>query len=249
MPKLNKSAINKIKREQDMFKDDAFCETTGGYVWFNPKNISQTYVMIIGPDDSPYQGGFFFIELNFQPNYPFSPPKAKYLTQWNNVRFNPNLYSDSNSPPGKVCLSILGTWDGPGWTPIMGLESIILAIRAQVMNDNPLNNEPCYSSYSRTNSDCINYNGVVSIATVKRAIIDALKGSIPVPDAAKKFFMDKIKMHFIKNFDNYVKRLNWLIENQDNRTYSLSYDRQRQTTNYRPLLEEIGNLYATLCST
>jgi hypothetical protein len=28
------------------------------------------------------------------------------------VRFNPNLYSD-----GKVCLSLLGTWSGPGWIP------------------------------------------------------------------------------------------------------------------------------------
>ena len=27
------------------------------------------------------------------------------------VRFNPNLYSD-----GKVCLSLLGTWHGEGWT-------------------------------------------------------------------------------------------------------------------------------------
>ena len=28
------------------------------------------------------------------------------------VRFNPNLYAD-----GKVCLSLLGTYDGPRWTP------------------------------------------------------------------------------------------------------------------------------------
>lgn len=28
------------------------------------------------------------------------------------VRFNPNLYNC-----GKVCLSLLGTWAGPGWDP------------------------------------------------------------------------------------------------------------------------------------
>jgi ubiquitin-protein ligase len=27
-------------------------------------------------------------------------------------RLNPNLYHD-----GKVCLSLLGTWSGPGWVP------------------------------------------------------------------------------------------------------------------------------------
>jgi hypothetical protein len=28
------------------------------------------------------------------------------------VRFNPNLYNG-----GDVCLSLLGTWPGPGWQP------------------------------------------------------------------------------------------------------------------------------------
>ena len=43
------------------------------------------------------------------------------------VRFNPNLYSD-----GKVCLSLLGTWHGEGWTvPTAGNSgSTILQARA-----------------------------------------------------------------------------------------------------------------------
>ena len=52
------------------------------------------------------------------------------------VRFNPNLYRD-----GKVCLSILGTWAGPGWSPAQSLSSVLLSIQS-LMNARPYHNEP-----------------------------------------------------------------------------------------------------------
>ena len=64
----------------------------------------QLSVLIIGPFDTPYEGGFFQFLLRFPPNYPFSPPRVKFLTTGDGtVRFNPNLYRN-----GKVCLSTLG---------------------------------------------------------------------------------------------------------------------------------------------
>ena len=42
--------------------------------------------------------------------YPEVPPKVQLITTgMGAVRFNPNLYNC-----GKVCLSLLGTWQGPG---------------------------------------------------------------------------------------------------------------------------------------
>ena len=61
--------------------------------------------MIIGPDDTPYEGGFFYFHIVLPKNFPMEPPSVKFLTQGNNVRFNPNLYIN-----GKVCLSVIGTW-------------------------------------------------------------------------------------------------------------------------------------------
>ena len=66
--------------------------------------------LVIGPEDSPYENGCFFFDIHLS-GYPNSPPKVKFLTTGGGkYRFNPNLYCD-----GKVCLSLLGTWSGPGW--------------------------------------------------------------------------------------------------------------------------------------
>ena len=56
------------------------------------------------------------------------------------VRFNPNLYSC-----GKVCLSLLGTWQGPGWEPGRStIYQVLMSIQTQVLNKFPLENEPGY---------------------------------------------------------------------------------------------------------
>ena len=68
----------------------------------------------VRPTDTPYTGGVYEFDILFPvkpPGYPSIPPKVKFRTTGaGSVRFNPNLYND-----GKVCLSLLGTWDGaPG---------------------------------------------------------------------------------------------------------------------------------------
>ena len=64
----------------------------------------QVNILITGPFDTPYEGGFFHFYLRFPPTYPHDPPRVKFMTTGDGrVRFNPNLYRN-----GKVCLSILG---------------------------------------------------------------------------------------------------------------------------------------------
>lgn len=54
--------------------------------------------MIIGPNDTLYEGGFLRAELVFPPEYPLLPPKMRFLTKM----WHPNIYDD-----GTVCISIL----------------------------------------------------------------------------------------------------------------------------------------------
>ena len=69
--------------------------------------------LITGPQGSPYANGIFEFDISLPPNYPQSPPQVLLTTTGGgSVRFNPNLYAS-----GKVCLSLLGTWQGPGWEP------------------------------------------------------------------------------------------------------------------------------------
>ena len=80
------------------------------YLYVNKENIYKNYALIIGPKNTPYFGGYYLFEIIFPKNYPNASPTLNFLTIDNKTRFNPNLYET-----GKVCLSILGTWQGPKW--------------------------------------------------------------------------------------------------------------------------------------
>jgi hypothetical protein len=42
---------------------------------------------------------------------------------------------------GKVCLSILGTWSGPKWSPALTTTSVMATIQS-LLDENPIRNEP-----------------------------------------------------------------------------------------------------------
>ena len=91
----------------------------------------------------------FIFDIEMPKDYPISPPKVKFINLNGQVRFHPNLYKC-----GKVCLSILNTWHGPGWTSVQTLSSVLLSIQS-LMNEHPIQNEPGWETKQVKNQKII----------------------------------------------------------------------------------------------
>ena len=162
------SLSKRIWRDIKIFKESNL-DQNGIYCNFDEEDVHNVKVLIVGPQDTPYAYGFYLFRLRFPQNYPLEPPKVKFMTQGEHIRFNPNLYTN-----GKVCLSILGTWEGPGWTASCTLSSVLLSIQS-LLNANPIHNEPGWETVSPTDYRCTSYNKVLICANIKIAIIQNIK--------------------------------------------------------------------------
>uniref|UniRef100_A0A8D3DJY3 E2 ubiquitin-conjugating enzyme n=1 Tax=Scophthalmus maximus TaxID=52904 RepID=A0A8D3DJY3_SCOMX len=69
---------------------------------------------IMGPTESPYQGGVFFLTIHFPTDYPFKPPKVAFTTRI----YHPNINSN-----GSICLDILRSQWSPALTISKGMDN------------------------------------------------------------------------------------------------------------------------------
>jgi len=105
-------------------------------------NLLEWDVMIIGPADTLYEGGFFKARLSFPPEYPLLPPKMRFISDM----WHPNIYDN-----GEVCISILHApgedqwgYEDPGerWLPIHTVESILMSVISLLSQDPPSLDSP-----------------------------------------------------------------------------------------------------------
>ena len=130
--------------------------------------------MISGPEGTPYSAGLFIFDILCPSDYPNVAPKVNLQTTGGGtVRFNPNLYNC-----GKVCLSLLGTWQGDqgeSWHPKTStLLQVLMSIQALILVPDPFFNEPGYERNRGTpegNAQSRSYNETIREATVRYAMI------------------------------------------------------------------------------
>uniref|UniRef100_A0A672UHR5 E2 ubiquitin-conjugating enzyme n=2 Tax=Psittaciformes TaxID=9223 RepID=A0A672UHR5_STRHB len=79
---------------------------------------------IMGPPDSAYQGGVFFLTVHFPTDYPFKPPKIAFTTKI----YHPNINSN-----GSICLDILRSQ----WSPALTVSKVLLSICSLLCDPNP----------------------------------------------------------------------------------------------------------------
>ena len=148
---ISKEAINRLLKDVRQIMKHPLTDNNIYYM-HDDDDILKGYALIIGPSDTPYFGGNYLFEINYPPDYPHSPPKVKYCTNGEKVRFNPNLYIC-----GKVCVSLLNTWRGEQWTSCQSISSVLLTL-CSLLCENPLLNEPGVTS---SHLDIKNYNKII----------------------------------------------------------------------------------------
>ncbi|EAK87724.1 ubiquitin-conjugating enzyme, partial [Cryptosporidium parvum Iowa II] len=79
---------------------------------------------IMGPDDSSYAGGVFFLNIQFPSDYPFKPPKVNFTTKIYHCNINSN---------GAICLDILKEQ----WSPALTISKVLLSISSLLTDANP----------------------------------------------------------------------------------------------------------------
>ena len=189
---FNKSTILRIMNDIVDFNEN---KPEGIYLYVNKKEITKQYALIIGPENTPYFGGFFFFEIIYPDDYPKKSPQVKFLTIDKKVRFNPNLYED-----GKVCLSILGTWQGPSWTPVMNIRLVLDSIRS-LLGSFPIQNEPGFENTKPDDVKSIEYNQYLIYNTYKIAILDVVNEKF---DILFGYFKNEIESEMKKIEKNYM---------------------------------------------
>jgi len=113
--------MKRINREMaDIAKEDL-----GGMTLTpNEKNIFEWKATIPGPEGSVYEGGVFNVDISLPPDYPFSAPKATFVTR---------IYHMNISERGQVCVDLLKH----NWSPALSLFKVMLSLSSLLTDPNP----------------------------------------------------------------------------------------------------------------
>lgn len=102
------------------------------------ENLYEWQVIVEGPAQTLYEGGYFQASLSFPKEFPSKPPVMTFTTPgfW-----HPNVYKD-----GKVCISILHEAKEDAfnqqesidekWRPILSIEAVIISVMSMLSEPN-----------------------------------------------------------------------------------------------------------------
>ena len=105
---------------------------------FNEKNIVEGVSIAIvgdslanwnatinGPQDSPYEGGKFVVNIDYSDNYPFKAPKVLFKTKI----FHPNVKQET----GEICAQAIEQ----AWVPTLNAKFVIESLISLLKSPNP----------------------------------------------------------------------------------------------------------------
>ena len=133
--RMQSFAAKKLQREFADINEKSDVPFTVGLV--DESDFFTWEVLIIGPEDTLYEGGVFKAVLRFPQDYPNSPPKMVFTSKM----WHPNIFKN-----GAVCISILHP---PGadltnpderldekWRPVLGVKEVLLSVMSMLLDPN-----------------------------------------------------------------------------------------------------------------
>ena len=87
-------------------------------------DITLWYGTIIGPTETPYEGGVFNLNIEFTHEYPFVAPKIYFTTP---------IYHCNINSRGGICLDILNK----NWSPALTISKVLMSICSLLAEPNP----------------------------------------------------------------------------------------------------------------
>ena len=90
----------------------------------DPDDLFHWTASLNGPIDSPYEGGVFFLDIRIPTDYPFRPPKVRFITKV----YHPNIGSN-----GEISLDILRDH----WSPALTICKALLSVHCLMTDPNP----------------------------------------------------------------------------------------------------------------
>jgi len=137
------STLARIKKEMEELILDAPVNCSAGPVADDLFNWQAT---IMGPENSPYEGGVFYLKIDFPIDYPFKPPKVTFLTK---------IYHCNINRSGGICLDILKE----AWSPALTVSKVLLSICSLLDDPNPDDPlEPSIANIYKNNREKFNEN-------------------------------------------------------------------------------------------
>jgi ubiquitin-conjugating enzyme E2 N len=93
------------------------------FVEKSDSNSREFFILMNGPNETPYENGKFKLEMFLPENYPMNPPKIRFLTK---------IYHPNIDRIGRICISTLKN----EWTPALQIRTVLLSIQSLLSDPN-----------------------------------------------------------------------------------------------------------------
>ena len=147
------ATAQRIAKELENLKADPPANCSAGPI---EDDVFHWQGTLMGPTDSPYEGGLFIMNIKFPGDYPFKPPKVTFETKI----FHLNINSS-----GGICLDILKDQ----WSPALTISKVLISICSLLCDPNP--DDPLVPDIARMYvRDRDKYNRTAQLWTIQYAV-------------------------------------------------------------------------------